>query len=93
MNIKADVRVSTGKQFEYTSFFLEGTVEEIMKEEVSIRNAYDSGGGLPDDAMTDFVYKMVNKQQLDIEIWESMRQPQKVFINQLKKALARKPLK
>lgn len=78
--------------------FVSGVLET---EDVSeVRTAYERihaafaekpQNTLPDSEMTDFIYGMLNKVPYHVETWEHMNDAQKTFINQLKKAMVRKP--
>lgn len=46
---------------------------------------------LPDKEFTDFIYSQLHGTGNHIESWERMNNAQRTFVNQLKKALTRKP--
>lgn len=93
MTIKADIRVATGKQYEYTSYFLEGTVESIREQEQEIRATYEHGEGLPNgqwNAIVDACLK--SELKLSPESWERMSKNQQWFLQEIKKSRNRKPM-
>lgn len=91
MTIKADIRIATGKQYEFSSYFLEGSFAEIREQEQEIRAAYEPNNGLPQKEWKETVDACLKSElKLTPESWERMSKYQQDFLQEIKRSRNRK---
>lgn len=88
MILKADIRIATGKQYEFSSYFCEGTLEEIRQQEQEIRTSYNE----PAEALPMKEWNLIvdavlaNTLKLSTDTWERMSQYQQSFLQEIKRS-------
>lgn len=87
--MKSEIRIAAGRQYEYTSHFLEGSFEENLEEERKIRRAYEEKDGLSEKDFNSFIDKQIQRENLEIEVWEQMNEYQKGVVGIIKRSLKR----
>lgn len=90
--MKAQVRIAAGRQYEYTEYEIEGTLEEVRALESRIRKSYEENTGLDVKEFNKILdeYLSTGKVVNGGDVWELFNDSQRLVVNEIKKSINRR---